>query len=133
MPPLVKGERSILPRPERREAKETHLENKPIPGRLEQLPELLLSPLLRIQQREHDDVHAAHDPLVPGVFLARLTQAVVVDDDARARLEGGHQVAQDAHGVGGRVIVHDPAEEVDCSVQEVSKAGVVVKWEGGVV
>ena len=93
--------------------KRTHLENEPIPRGRKQRAELLLGALLRVEQREHDHVHAAHDALVPGVLAARLAQAVVVDEDAGAGLEGGHQVLEDADGVGSRVVVHDPAEEVD--------------------
>lgn len=107
--------------------RETHLEHKPVSGRLEQRAELGLGPLLRVQQRQHDNIHAAHDAVVPGGLVARLAQAVVVDQDAGAGLEGGNKVLEEADGVGGGVVVHDPAEVVDCgwllASEEIKKEG----------
>lgn len=103
----------------RKVKKKYYLENKlplliPLPGLGEQLSELGLGTLLRVEQTEHHDIHAAHDLFVPGVFLPRpLKQAVIINNDAGARLEGGDEVAEDLERVGGRVIVEDPAEEVD--------------------
>ena len=91
----------------------TYLENKPITSSLEQVPELDLSALLRVEQSQHDQVHTTHDNLVPRVLLTGLEEAVVVDDDASAGLKSGNQVLEKLDGVGGRVIVHDPAEKVD--------------------
>lgn len=92
----------------------TCLEDEAVAYRPEQVPELSLGALLGVDQGQHDHVHAAHEPVVPRVLLARLAQAVVVDDHAGARLECGDQVAQDTDRVGGRVVVEDPPEVVDC-------------------
>jgi len=91
----------------------THLENVSRVGSSKQRPELVLVALLRVEQREHDQVHAAHNLLVPRVLGPGRAEAVVVDDDARAGLERRDQVLQDLDGVGGRVVVDDPAEVVD--------------------
>jgi hypothetical protein len=92
----------------------THLKDKAVPGSLEKIFKLGLGTLLRVQERKHDGIHAAHDPLVPWVLLAWLSQAVVVDDDARPRLESRDQVLEDSDGIRSRVVVDDPAEVVDC-------------------
>lgn len=76
-----------------------HLEHKSLICHAEQLPKFGLGALLCVEQREHDHVHAAHDLLIPGVLLARLAQAVVVDDDARARLEGRHEILENLDSV----------------------------------
>ena len=44
--------------------------------------------------------------------MARLQQAVVVDEDAGAGFEGRDEVLEEADGVGSGVVVEDPAEEV---------------------
>lgn len=66
----------------------TYLEDEPVPGILEELPVFHLGPLLGVEQRQHDQVHTAHDLLIPRVLLAGLEQTMVVDDDPGAGLQG---------------------------------------------
>lgn len=68
---------------------------------------------MRVENSQHDQIHAAHHLFVEWGFGARFAEAVVIDDDLGAGFQGGDEGFEDLDGVGVGVVVEDPAEEVD--------------------
>ena len=92
---------------------ETNLEHEALISSLEEVLKLLLSPLLGVEKHHHDHVHAAHHLFVPRVLGPGHPEAVVINNNAGAGLEGWDEVLENLDGIGSRVVVDDPAEEVD--------------------
>jgi hypothetical protein len=92
---------------------ETNLEHKALISSLKEVLKLLLGPLLGVEEHHHDHVHAAHHLFVPRVLGPRHPETVVINNNAGAGLEGWDEVLENLDGIGGRVVVDDPAEEVD--------------------
>lgn len=104
---------SLESRPEASRWSKPYLERKPLICRPEQRPELVLMALLRVEQRQHNQVHAPDQLLVPWPFHPRVAQTVVVDDHAGPRLQRGDEVLQQLDRAWRRIVVDDPAKEVD--------------------
>lgn len=91
----------------------THLEDESIVRCFKKAPKLLLIALVRIEQSQHDEVHAAHQPFIPRILRTGFSQAVIVDDNACAWFEGRDKILQKLHSVRVGVVVKDPSEVVD--------------------
>ncbi len=93
-------------------ARESYLEAEPVASFLEQLAELCLGALLRVQHGHHGQVHIPHQLLVPGILLARLAETVLVNQYTSTRLERRDQILQDRDGILLGKVMENPAEEV---------------------